>query len=310
MFKVMKNKKVSLILLVFLLGFSLVACGGGDEKTELPKEDLSLISVEDDYSNLIQLDSYPEKIISLSPSTTEILFALGLDEEIVGVTDYCDYPAEALKKEKIGSFAEANLEKIISLSPDLVISSGNENTEGGKILYDANIQVASFNSPDIDGIFSEITRIGQLTNKEKEAEELVKGLEARRADIVKKSNNNKGKKVFYEVWHDPLMTAGKGSFMDELISLAGGENIGGSIDNPYPEYSVESLISKDPDVYLTTGGGVGKTKADIEKRQGYENIKAVKNGNIYLLDENIVSRPGPRIIDALEIVYEAINLSR
>ncbi len=303
-----KKKKSLILVLMLFLAVGLMACGSESNNSgNIEKNNLGLITVEDDYGNIIQLDKVPEKIISLSPSTTEILFALGLDDEIVGVTDYCDYPEEALSKEKVGGFAEANLEKIISLGPDLVISSGNEDKDHGKILYDADIQVATFNSGSIEAVFQEIIRVGDLTGKKEEAEKLVKDLKSKKDEIVKEVENKPRKKVFYEVWHDPLTAAGKGSFMDELISLAGGENIAGNIDNPYPEYSLEALIDKNPEVYITTSGGIGKTKEDIKSRLGYENIDAIKNDRIFLVDENIVSRPGPRIIQALEIIANSIH---
>ena len=195
----LKNRNKYLLgLLVFFLVLGLVACNNSEKVAE-NSEKLDVISLEDDYSNIIQLDSGPIRIVSLSPSTTEILFALGLDEEIVGVTDYCDYPKEALEKDKVGGFEKANLERIISLGPDIVISSGNENREAGKILYDAGIQMASFNSKDTEAIFSEILRIGQIASREDEAQELVEELRARKEEVVKKAQGLDREKVFFEV---------------------------------------------------------------------------------------------------------------
>ncbi len=297
--------KKSKILVVLMLGLVfLTSCGNNKGGVSQNKE----IKIVDDFGNKVALDKEVKKIVSLSPSTTEVLFALGLDEKIVGVSDYCDYPAKALEKEKIGGFADANLEKIIGLSPDLVVSAGGEKKEANEILKNANIEVAVFDSGTIEEVYSQIERIGILTGREDAAEKLVGDMKKKEADIVTRAKEIKNKeKVFYEIWHDPLTTAGKGSFMDELITLSGGINIAGDMDKPYPEISVEKLIEENPSIYLTTDGGVGKTVETIKTREGYANIEAVKNDRVYILDANIVSRPGPRIVDALEIVYEIIS---
>lgn len=309
--RIISFKNIIIVFLIFSTIFSTAACSHKEENIindkAVESEKSDKISAKDDYGRMIALDKYPERIISLSPSNTEILFALGLDDDIVGVTEYCDYPEAATKKETIGGFSKSDAEKIISLKPDLVIASGdpNENLEG--ILREADIPILSYESKNLEEVMSQIERIGSLTNKSEEAEKIVKDMEKRRKKIVEKVKDVDKVRVFYEIWHSPLKAAGKGSFMDELIGLAGGDNIAKDSEIAYPEFDVELLIDKNPEVYLTTMHNAEKDIENIKARPGYNNIDAIKNDRIYLLDSNIASRPGPRMIEALEIVAEKIH---
>lgn len=300
-------KKMILVLLVLTITFSLVACGNKEENIDETESEETRLSYEDDYGRMISLDKYPERIISLSPSNTEILFALGLNDEIIGVTEYCDYPEAALEKETIGGFDKSDAEKIISLKPDLVIGSGDPNEKLDSILRDADIPTLSYDSKNIEEIISQIERIGEITNRSEEAEKIIKEMKNRRDTIVEKVKDQEKIRVFYEVWPDPLTAAGEGSFMNELIELSGGDNITKDSKKAYPEIDPELLIDRNPEIYLTTMHNAEKEMNEIKERPGYHSIDAVKNGRIYFLDSNIASRPGPRIIEALEMVAKKIH---
>lgn len=265
------------------------------------------MEVVDQFGNKITLEKQPEKIISLAPSHTEILFSLGLGDKIVGVTSYCDYPEEAKSKEKIGDFSGINIEKVIELNPDLVVQYGQGDEEVVGKIKEAGIPVVSYEPESVEEVINAIKEIGNITGAVEEAEKVTKAMEEKKNEIADKIKDAEKVKVFYEVWHDPLMAAGPGSFMDQLINLAGGENIAKDAQGEYPQFDVEQLIERNPDVYLTAQDLEEKTVDSIKARPGYDNINAVKNDRIYLLDPNISSRPGPRIVDAFELVAKALH---
>jgi iron complex transport system substrate-binding protein len=265
------------------------------------------MDIEDQFGNKVTIQKRPEKIVSLAPSHTEILFSLGLGDRIVGVTSFCDYPEEAKTKEDMGSFKDINLEKIIELEPDLVIQYGQGEEESNSRLKEAGITILSYEPENIEQVIELINTLGKVTDTASEAEKVTKDMIDRRDSIVKKVQGAEKVKVFYEIWHDPLMAAGPGSFMDELMTLAGGDNIAKDAEGEYPQFDIEQLIERDPEVYMSSNDMEEKTIESIKSRPGYENISAIKNDRVYLLEPNIVSRPGPRIIDALEIVAKSIH---
>lgn len=265
------------------------------------------LSITDDFGNTVTLEKTAERIVSLAPSNTEILFAIGAGDSVIGVTTYDDFPLDVLEIEKIGDFNGINLERVIELQPDLVVNYGDGITEETQRLVDAGITIVGFEPESIEEIIETINRIGILTGKSKEADALVQEMLNKEAELLAKIEGLEKKKVFYEIWHEPLMAAGPGSFVDQLITLAGGTNIASDADSEYPQFDLEQLIERNPEVYLTANDLPEKTADSIKQRPGFENLDAVKNNQIYLLDGNILSRPGPRIIQALELLIEAIH---
>ncbi len=269
----------------------------------------SLVKVEDMFGNIVEIDGQVSKIVSLAPSNTETLFALGLGDKVVGVTSNCNYPEEALTKEVVGDYSGNNLERIVELEPDLVLVYGPGAEEENEILRKAGIQVLGFMSETIDGVINDIEIIGKVTNRVNEAEILIKSINDKKDFVVNSIKDKEGKRVFYEIWHDPLMGAGKGSFMDELITISGGKNIAEDSEGPYPQYDLEQLIERNPQVYMLSQDSPEKTAESVAARPGYDAIDGVKNGYIHLFvgeEADMVSRPGPRIGDALILVAKAI----
>lgn len=306
----LKFRKLALIMAIVVLGVAVVGCT--TDTAEKPVEPVvvtqdELYKIVDDFGREVVLDKAPERIISLAPSNTEILFALGLGDKVIGVTSYDDYPAEALEVEKIGDFNGINLEKIIELEPDLVINYGEGNEEENARLEEAGINFVGFEPESIDAVLDTITRIGQLTGALDEAKALTEDMNVKKDEILNKIKGTESKKVFYEIWHDPLMAAGLGSFIDELMTLVGGDNVAKDADGEYPQFDLEQLVERNPQVYLTSADMPEKTPEAIAKRPGFENIDAIIEGNVFVLDGNIVSRPGPRIIEALELIAKAIH---
>lgn len=308
-----KFRRLALIMAIFVLGVAVVGCAPkSGEKPEVSapapvENENTLLTIKDDFGRTVTLEAAPERIISLAPSNTEILYALGLGEKVVGVTSYDDYPAEALEVEKIGDFNGINLEKIVELQPDLVVNYGPGNEEENARLEEAGINYVGFEPESIDAVIDTITRIGQLTGASDQAKILADEMSIKRDEILSKIEGAESKTVFYEIWHEPLMAAGTGSFMDELMTMAGGENIAKDAEGEYPQFDLEQLVERNPEVYLTSADLPEKTVESIIARPGFENIEAIMNGNVYVLDANIMSRPGPRIIEALEIIAKAIH---
>lgn len=276
-----------------------------EEQPEAQEENVE--ETMDDFGNTIIFENPPERIISLAPSNTEILFAIGAGDKVVGVTTYDDYPEEVLDIEKIGDFNGINLERIIELEPDLVINYGDGVTEENERLIEAGIQIAGFEPESIEEITDTILRIGEITGHKQEALDLVDEMTSKEAELLARIEGLESKTVFYEIWHEPLMAAGPGSFIDELIAIAGGENVAGDAEGDYPQFDLEQLIERNPEVYLTANDLPEKTVESIKERPGYSEIDAIKNDRVYLIDGNVISRPGPRIIEALEMIVEAIH---
>jgi len=259
----------------------------------------------------VTLEDIPQRIVSISPACTEILFALGLGDEVVGVTEYCDYPQEALEKAKIGTFTSPNLEAILAQDPDLVLATGGVQLELLDQMEETGLAVYAVNPMTFDQTVASILEIGELTGAERQAEDIAADMNARAVDIASRLNELEAEgierpRVFYEIFYENnVWTAGSDSVISDLIGLAGGENIGDADTSDYYEFSVESLIAENPQVYLV-GSGSMFDPGDITGRSGWERIDAVREGRVYVIDENLVYRSGPRLIEGLEAIHAAL----
>jgi len=308
------RKKWLKVILPILVGVGILACIMTwlivtSRVRILPPKKI-LITITDDLGREVTIEKIPQRIISLSPSNTEILFALGLGDKVVGVTDVCNYPPEAKEKEKIGGYSNPSLEKIIDLKPDLILAAfGNP----GKLieqLENLNLIVVGLNPKTIEDIFGSIELVGKITDEEKKASELVKNLRERveRVTFITKNLTSEQKPgVLYVVWYKPLWTAGSGTFIDELIQKAGGVNIAGDLSG-WPKISLETVIEKDPRIIIV---GESADQPGLLKTVKDESVlaetDAFKNNQIYAIDTDIVSRTGPRIINALEEMAKIIH---
>ncbi|EFI83284.1 ABC transporter substrate-binding protein [Listeria grayi] len=287
---------------ILLLAGILASCGMSSttEKAQTP----SFHKVVDAEGNKIQLKQKPKKIVSLIPSNTEILFALGLGKEVKGVTAYDDYPKAAQKIIKVVS-TEVDTEKIIAMKPDLVLgheSSLNFQKDAYKQLEEAKIPLFVVkDAQTLQSAEKTIEQIGQLTGTTDKAKAVVQRMEKQKASLqTKAAKQKKQPTVWIEISND-LYTAGDNTFMNEMLDLAGGKNI--VTKKGYPKYNEEQVIKADPDVIITT---YPNAKQEIAKRKAWKNIRAVKDGRIYSLDADELSRPGPRLIDGVEEIYQAI----
>jgi iron complex transport system substrate-binding protein len=276
------------------------------------------LTLVDDRGYVLNLTSYPNRIVSLAPSNTEILFAIGAGDKVVGVTNYCNYPynfsawIEAGNLTSVGDYWTPNIEAIVTLKPDLTLAAFAQE-EVVNTLRGMGYKVLVLDPANIDDVLKDIVLVGRATDKNIEAAILVNDLRRRIDAVVSKVAGAPSRpKVYYEVWYDPLWSVGSESWENELIEKAGGINIFANQSLKYFEASSEAIIERNPDIMIfPLGHGSGPpfwgSFDQVKARPGWNAISAVKNDRLYTIDADIVSRPGPRIIDALEILAEIIH---
>lgn len=280
--------------------------------TPAPAKAAFPLTITDDTGREVTLEKEPQKIVSLAPSNTEILFALGLGPKVVGVTDFCDYPAEAATKPKMGGI-KPSLEKIVAAQPDLVLAiaetSGAPEIAGK--LEELNVKVIVLGPKTLDDIMASIELVGQATGKGDEAANLVADIKAKVEGVIAKAKTATSKpRVMYELdATDPAKpyTPGPGSFMDALIGMAGGSNIAADAKMQWAQLSLEEVVKKDPEIIILGDANYGVTPDQVKQRPGWSNVTAVKSGNVKPIDDNLVSRPGPRIGDGLQALAKLIH---
>ena len=277
-------------LVLLTIALVLTACS--------PTDQTPIQYVFDDLGRLVAINGTPERIISLAPSNTEILFALGLEDKVVGVTDWCDDPPEVVGKEKVGAYDTPDIEKIVALTPDLILVAHGTTMEVINNLVGLGLTVFGIETTDLDDLLNDIRTVGEITAKEVEAAALTSEM-ANRIQAVTSQTEELAERprVFYIVWHDPLWTAGAETFIHELIEKGGGVNICGNLTG-YPVISIEEVIAYNPEVIVTSSWpGVyewAMNSTDLEVTAARQNDK------VYMCDDNLVQRPGPRLVEGLE----------
>ncbi|HET6465865.1 MAG TPA: cobalamin-binding protein [Nitrospiria bacterium] len=257
--------------------------------------------VTDDLGRSVRLVKSPDRIISLAPALTEILFSLGLKDRIVGVTDYCNYPPEALSKAKVGGL-NANIERVLSLKPDLVVGVAGSYQQDNLTRFERfHIPYFVVDPSSLEKIFETILVLGRIADAQKTAEEKVRQLRERLNWIRNGVRAASSPRLLYVVDKEPLISIGKGSYLNDLIRDAGGINIAGGLKKAYPMLSMEYVIQQDPQVIILAMDA-DRRLSDQEK--GYwsrwSSLSAVRDGKIYKVDRDLLNRPGPRIMDGLE----------
>ncbi len=271
------------------------------------------VTLTDGLGREVTLQSAPQKVVSLAPSNTEILFALGAAGQVVGRDEFSDFPAEAKALPSIGgSMGQYDMEAIASLQPDLVLAAELNTPEQVRALEELHLTVYYLSNPkDLDGLYANLLTVGSLTGHTVEAEKLAGQLQERVTGIAAKLQNASARPlVYYELdASDPAKpyTMGPGTFIDQLIQLAGGENIGGRLTSAYGQLSLEEILVANPDVILLGDAAYGVTPDVVAARPGWSAIQAVKNGKVHPFDDNLVSRPTPRLVDGLEALARLIH---
>ncbi|MCP8307389.1 MAG: cobalamin-binding protein [archaeon] len=267
--------------------------------------------------NVTTTDYSPEKIVSISPGATEILFALGLGEKVVGVDTYSDYPEETENITKVGSFSNPNIEKIAELNPDLILATGGVQRSFVDKLEELGWGVAARNYEEgVSSILSNIILVGNFTGQEEVAETLVNDMNKRIKEITDKTQNltiEERPRVYIEYYFSAkgYRSFGSTSLVNELIYMAGGNNVFADSPIQHPTTSDEQVMKADPEVIFISKGAMaescGLTPDLIRGREGWDGISAVKNNKIFEIEESSLTRPGPRIVDALETLAEYIH---
>jgi iron complex transport system substrate-binding protein len=261
---------------------------------------------EDDMGNMLELEGYPQAIVSISASTTEILFAIGAGGQVVGRDEYSIYPEEALEVTSIGAmWEELPAEAILALEPDLVVAAEIISEEQVNALRDLGLKVYwQANPTSYEGLWENLRAFAKLTGHEDETEAMIADLEERVAAVQEKAATvSERPSVFYELdATDPSnpWTAGTGTFIDYIINQAGGANAASALEGDYAQLSSEQLIAVNPDIILLADALYGTTPESVAERPGWDVITAVQENAIYPIDPNMMSVPGPRLVDALE----------
>lgn len=309
-----KMKKMLLLIAVVIITFTWTGCTktGSDTKTDANEQKEAAatkttypLTIEDDLGNKVTFDKEPQKIVSVAPSNTEILFALGLGDKVIGRTEYCNYPAQASDVEVVGGFSGPNTEKIIDLAPDVVFAYSSVSKDVKQLLEASNIKVVIYYPSSIDGILTNIKQVGQIANVQSNANELVKNMSIKRKEITAKVKDVKQKKVFVDIGN--YYSVGPNSFIGSMLKEINVKNIATDANTDYPALTLEKIIEANPDVYISTI----TPAADIKKVVGIDSTQAYKDNMIIefpfgTVEHDMIQQPGPRVVDGLEIYAKSI----
>jgi iron complex transport system substrate-binding protein len=272
------------------------------------------LTITDATGRTVTLARLPRTIVSLAPNTTELAFALGLGPQVRAVDDFSDYPADVQALPKLGgSNGSYNYEQIVALQPDLVLAAGITAPEAIAKLVELKQTVVVLGTPQttLDSIFSDIRLLGQISGREAQAATLTSSMNERLDALKARLAAATSKPLVY--WEldatDPAkpFTVGPGNFVGDLIALAGGQNAFATADSPFPQVSTEQVVAAAPAVIILSDAAYGTTVESVLQRPGWQQIPAVQQARVAPIDDNLVSRPGPRIIEGLEAVARIIH---
>lgn len=301
------KRSVAFLLVLVMLAVASAGCGGRQAQPEtgepVEQDDRFPVTIVDDTGNTVEITAKPERFVSLIPSLTEILYALGLGEKVVGVTNFCNYPPEALAVEKVGDAFNPNAEKIIALDPDVVLSpTSSALEEVYQILTENGITVAVFDPKTLNEIEETIVKIAQLAGVEEEGIALVEKIRSDRQALVDKvAQRDPGERpqVFVLLDSEYIFTVGDGEYLSEMIEVAGGINATSGQGEGYLMLSEELLFELDPEVIICTF----PMSDQVLAKEAWQELSAVKSGRVYDVDGDLVTRPGPRYVQGLEELY-------
>lgn len=271
--------------------------------------DFSRITVTDRLDRRVSFDAPPQRIVSLTPSITEVLFAVGAGDKIVGATKYCNYPPQAAELPRVGggTLESLNQEVIIGAEPDLVLCKWDNHLPLLKNLERLGIPVLALGPETLAELYDQTRMLGRITGNLPQSERLIASMQRRVDAVTARIPTENGPTVFYQVWDDPLMTAGPNSFIGELLSLAGMRNLFEETPIRYPKVSPEVVVAGNPDVILAPSTHATPVTAEsILGRAGWGGVRAVQEKRVYVIDGDSVSRCGPRLVDALEEIVGVV----
>jgi iron complex transport system substrate-binding protein len=312
-------RKIILLLAAFTMVVFVAACGqeasqsgsttgdtsgdgGGTTASTFP------VTVTDSLGRKVEIEQRPEQIGSLAPSATETLFAVGAGNRVAGVTTADDYPQQVESIEKIGDYQQTNTEKIASLGIDVIIQSfdGYTKEQAEDLEQKTGAKVVALNPTSVDEAIDSVSQVGKVVGNTEKAQVVEERLRSELNQLEQKLEGVSEPTVFYELGYDPLFTVGPGSFVQDAIQIARGENVTADAQQAYPQYSTEKLLQDDPEYYLA-GRSSGATVESIVSRPPYSSLQAVQQDKVFVINDDLVNRPGPRIVDGVREIAETIH---
>ncbi|HKC63193.1 MAG TPA: cobalamin-binding protein, partial [Pyrinomonadaceae bacterium] len=293
---------------VFLLLLALITClSGCSSRRETPATTNATREVTDEAGRRVRVPAHPQRIITLAPNLTEIVYAVGAGNRLIGDTTFCDFPPEAKQIEKVGDTLQPNIERIIALKPDIVLVSTASQLEAfTKQMNERDIPVFITDPHDLEGVFQSIRTIGDLLGQQEQAEKLIADLRARVASVQDKVKDLQPVTVFYQVSASPLWTAGKKSWITDLIRRAGGRSVTGDIEGEWMRYSDEAALASHPDAIIIAASD-SMNGSKMEVAPALQKSPAVLNKRVYGINGDYLSRPGPRLVDGLEQIAHVLH---
>lgn len=301
---------------VIVLCGILAVLAGASCRSEEPSRERSLpaaafpATATDDDGVEVTIQTEPQRIVTFAPSNTEIVFALGLGDRLVGVSgDFDNYPPEAQEIEHVGGAGEfgvdPNVEKLVSLEPDLVLAiAGGEHWK--ESVRNLDIPVFTVNATDFDDLLQDIETVGSITGAAEDAQKLTTAMVSKAESIGAAVATEPRGSCFFEAYFPPLTTVGPETFIFDLLGRAGCDPVSAGASSDYPEWSVDRLVQEDPDVYLVSSES-GQSVQAVGERPGFGELSSVQEDNVILIDSDLVSRPGPRVVDGLQALAEALH---
>jgi iron complex transport system substrate-binding protein len=296
-------KTTSLRALILICLALACACHGG----RTASTSSTTREITDDAGRRVSLPARVDRVISLAPNLTEIVFAVGGGDRLVGNTTYCDYPPEAKAVAKVGDSLQPSLERIIALRPQVVlISTASQLEVFTQQLQNRNIAAFVTDPHDLEAVFRSIEQVGQILGQTEQASAVVKKLRERTSVVQQAVENTKPVRVFYQTSGEPLYTIGKDAFVTDLIRRAGGVSVTADVPGAWPKYSSESALAARPEaIILPTGGSMGAANSTVA--EALRNSPAVLAGRVYKINDDYLARPGPRLVDGLEALARALH---
>ncbi len=299
--------RVLLLFLLSLLSLSPWACRSSSSPSSAPRStDLQIVT--DEIGRQVAIPRYPRRVISLAPSVTEMLFALGVEERIVGVTSYCDYPPAARGKERVGDVLNPSLERILALQPDLVIlSTATQLERFAQRLEAAGIPLYVVDVERVEDVFRSLENVGAIMGCRTEAERVVRALRARLERVRARVRGRPRPRVLLVVQRDPLIVPGRGAFMTDLVQEAGGQSITADAEREWTPYSLETVVARAPDVIILPSREPVTRRLTNVRWPELEATPAFRQGRVYAIHNDVLMRPGPRLIDGVEALARVLH---
>jgi len=292
-------------MLVAFLALIVAGCRSEEKKAASASESVpeSMRTVTDDLGREVKIPQKIDRAVSLAPNLTEDVFAVGAGDRLVGVTTYCDYPEAAKKIQKVGDTLNPNIETIVALKPQIVLVSTASQLEAfSKILADNGIAVYITNPKSLDDIFKDLAQLGDIFGTQDTAAKVVGDLTDRVATITRAAAGKMPVRVFVQISKEPLFTIGKQAFVTEIVKRARGESVTANIETAYPNLSKETALALAPDVII-----LSDSPDNQEPNDAFKDSPAVKNARVFRVNADLLSRPGPRLVDALEQIARDLD---